>query len=318
MRRNNVNLKQLRVFATVAESGSFVAAAAMLGLSQPALSQSMRLLEEEIGSPLLIRTTRRVRLSPLGLAFLPQAHHILRQFDAAIGDLQDVAARKRGRVVISCLPSVAYRLMPRVIAMNERLYPGVRVTVRDGNLKGVMTAVHSGEADCGVGSFQSHDHAHEFGSRLLARDQMHVICPRGHPLAERATVTWADLKNRPFVAMTNETGIREIVDQALASCDLSLQIVAEVSNLATVLGLVEEGIGVSALPGLALPRDDHPALAHRPLTEPVMARAVRLIWRQDIGLSPGATAIVSSIEKVLSDPSAIAGAPHVTWLPEED
>lgn len=316
--RNNVNLKQLRIFVTIADKGSFVAAAETLHLSQPALSQSIRQLEEEIGSPLLIRTTRRVRLSTLGMSFLPQARHLLRQFDAAIADMQDVVARKRGRVVIACLPSVTYRLMPRMIAVNERLYPSIHVTIRDANLKGILQQVTSGEADCGVGSFQAHDtHAHELDSVLLARDQMHVVLPRDHPLARHREVAWRQLQNQPFVGMTYETGIREIVDQAVASQDVDLRIVAEVSNLATVNGLLEEGIGLSALPGLALPREDHPTLTNRPLVEPVIGRAIRVMWRKNVGLSPAATAVVNSLKTMLADQNARPAAPHVDWLPAE-
>ena len=154
MQRNNATLNQLRAFAAVADKRSFVGAAEVLHRSQPALSQCIKQLEQEVGSPLFRRTTRSVHLTVLGISFLPHVRHLLAQFDKVMDDARDVATRKRGRVVIACLPSVAYRLMPRVIAMNERDYPGIRITVRDINRNAVIAAVSSGEADMGIGSLR--------------------------------------------------------------------------------------------------------------------------------------------------------------------
>jgi len=107
MNRNNVTLRQLRAFVLVADKGSFVAAAETLALSQPALSHSIQQLEEQIGSALFHRTTRSVKLTGLGMGFLPTARHLLRQIDTSIADIQEAAARKRGRVVVACLPNPA-------------------------------------------------------------------------------------------------------------------------------------------------------------------------------------------------------------------
>jgi DNA-binding transcriptional LysR family regulator len=311
MQRNNVTLSQLRAFAAVADKRSFVGAAELLHRSQPALSQCIKQLEEEVGSPLFKRTTRSVHLTVLGISFLPHVRHLLAQFDKAIDDARDVASRRRGRVVIACLPSVAYRLMPRVIAMNERTYPGIRITVRDINRSAVIAAVTSGEADLGIGS--SVEDTPELVSTRLARDRFHAVYSKNSPLAEKDVIRWRDLAEFPFVGMTRETGIRDLVDVATEQQGIHLRVVAEVSNVATLYGLLEEGIGVSALPGLVLPRDENALLRHRLLSDPSVERTILAFWRRSVGLSPSAKAVLQSISRCLQEDAALNRYADVAW-----
>jgi LysR family transcriptional regulator, carnitine catabolism transcriptional activator len=308
---NNVTVKQLRAFVVVAEKASFVGAAHALNLSQPALSQTIRQLEGEIGNALFQRTTRSVRLTPLGTSFLPHVRHLLRQFDGAIEEVKEVAAIKRGRVTIACLPSVASRLMPRVIATNERLYPGIRVVIRDMNMRGVVASVLSGEVDLGIGSSVSD--STELDSIVLARDYFHALVPITSPLARRRTLKWSDLADHPFIAMTHDTGLRDLVDAAAGEQGISLKIVAEVSNIATLNGMLEEGLGISALPGLVLPRNDHSFIRHRPLIEPRVQRTIRLLWRGTVGLSPPAQAIVISLCRSIEGDKTLSELHNVEW-----
>lgn len=311
MARNNVTLKQLRAFVAVADKGSFVAATDILALSQPALSQSIRQLEAQIGCPLFHRTTRSVKLTSLGIALLPAARQLLRQMDTAIADIQDAAARERGRVVVACLPSIAYRIMPQVIAVNETTNPGMRVIVRDVNLTSIISAVTDGQADIGIGSMAGS------GSMLdgidIACDRFFGVFPKTHPLARQSEVRWKDFEGYPFIAMTVENGIRELVDNAAAAQGTRLTIASEVSNLATVNGLLGEGVGITALPGLALPDVDHPILVCRPLKEPILKRKIRVVWRHGVGLSPSAHAIIASIRKALADGRILNDGYRVEW-----
>jgi DNA-binding transcriptional LysR family regulator len=311
MKRNSISLKQLRGFVAVADTGSFVASAAMLGLSQPALSQSIRQLEEQIGGAVFHRTTRRVKLTALGEKFLISARALLRQFDVAVSEIQDFAKPKSHRVVVAGLPSVAYRLMPLVIAINEQLNPGIRVAVWDGNRKSIISAITSGEADLAIGSFSVPDP--NLDSVVLGRDRFHAVFPRDHPLHALKTVRWTDLQGHAFITMTHETGIREIVDNAVAPYNIKLNTVSEVSNLATVNGLIEERIGISALPGLALPRHDHPFIVSRELREPTLERTIRIAWRKGIGLSPAAWSLMGAISETVRKLQHTGFAGNVEW-----
>lgn len=308
---NNVTLKQLRAFVAVADKGSFVSAATALHLSQPALSQTIMQLEEQVGNALFQRTTRSVRLTPLGMSFLPHVRHLLRQFDTVIHDVKEVATRKRGRVTIACLPSVASRLMPRVVATNERLYPGIRVIIRDMVMRNVVASVQSGEADIGIGSSIADDA--DLESIVIARDYFHGLVPITSPLARRRTLRWSDFADQPFIAMTHDNGMRDLIDAAAGEQGVTLKVVAEVSNIATLHGMLEEGIGVSALPGLVLPRNDQTFVRHRLLVDPKVQRTIRLFWRGNVGLSPSAQAIITSLRHAIEGDRAISTMANVEW-----
>jgi DNA-binding transcriptional LysR family regulator len=311
MPRNNVTLKQLRAFLAVADKGSFVAASEALARSQPALSQLIRQLEDEIGAPLFNRTTRSVKLTSLGMGFLPTARHLVTEFEAAIEDIQEAVAEKRGRVIVACLPSIAYRIMPQVIAANESAHPGMRVIVRDVNLKGIVAALTDEQADIGIASVPLAGTS--LDGLTIARDRFYAVFPRSHALAKRQIVQWKDLAGYPFISMTTDNGIRQLVDHAVASQGVRLSIKSEVSNLATLYGLLESGIGVAALPGLALPADNHPFLVCRTLKNPTVERTIQVLWRPGIGLSPSGRDIIDSMRKALLAGRLLNDGRRVKW-----
>jgi DNA-binding transcriptional LysR family regulator len=240
----------------------------------------------------------------------------LRQCDSAISDVQDIAARKRGRVIVACLPSVAYRLMPLVLARNETLHRKVRVTIRDGNLKSIIEAINTGEAQLGIASFANSPPP--LDSIPIARDRFFATFPRGHKLELQKTVRWKDLELYPFISMTHETGIRDLVDDAISSMNIKLNLFSEVTNLATVYGMLEENLGISILPGLVLPRSDHPFISYRPLEKPELVRTIRLIWRHDVGLSRSAVAIIDTLSKILIEGRASEKGCAIEWHDDYD
>lgn len=312
MKPHNLTLKQLRAFQTIAAEGSFVAASRKLHLSQPALSQCVKQLEAEIGGALFDRTTRSVSLTSLGVSFLPHVRHLLRQLEGVVADMQDLVSRRRGEVTIACLPSVASRLMPRVVAANEKEFPGIRIVIRDCNMRQVTESVRRGEADLGIGSTSEKDPDPDLGSTVLAEDEFHAVLPVTSPLSRSRKLAWKDLAEAPFISMSYDNGVRELLDAAFERHGVRVRTVAEVSNIATLTAMVEEGVGISVLPALVLPRSTHPLIRHRPLT-PLLSRTIRLLWRSGIGLSPAAHALVTSLQTVVAKDTALNHFPHVKW-----
>lgn len=301
MRANNLTLRQLRAFVAVADHESFVAASKKIGLSQPALSQSVRQIERDLGARLFIRTTRNVHLTGIGLSFLTHARHVLRLVDEMAADMDRTIERRRGRIVVACLPSVAWRLMPLVLAESARHFPETRIVVRDMSMAAIRDAVLSGEVDLGIGSVSGN--MAEFSSVVIVRDRMHTVFSRDDPFAALDCVDWEQLANRPLVGMTEETGIRQILDEVSATGRGTLSYTAEVSGLATLMGLIERGTGVSIVPGLALPGAGHPTLGSCPLIDPEIGREIGLIWRRGSLTSPEAVRLLKALEKVRrSDP----------------
>ncbi|NIR27821.1 MAG: LysR family transcriptional regulator [Gammaproteobacteria bacterium] len=283
----NVTLHQLRAFTTVARTASFTRAAQRLALSQPALSIAVRQVEEQLGVTLFDRTTRRVTLTPEGEDFLPTAERLLHDFDTAISDIRAIAERRRGRVALSALPSVAIRLLPPIVARFTERYPGISVHLRDDNASGVQHRVRRNEADFGIGSAWQPDPELEFTS--LVRDRVGLVCRSDHPLAEStAALPWSALARYTFLGLGRDTGIRPLLESAGALPDCVLSPHFEVSNIATLSGMLEAGLGVTALPRLAVLQEQHPHLVFRELTAPALERQICIITRRARSLSPAA------------------------------
>ncbi|MDJ0933339.1 LysR family transcriptional regulator [Breoghania sp.] len=311
MSAKNVTLRELRCFVAVADKGSFVRAASVVALSQPALSQSIRQLEEKVGGSLFIHTTRSVNLTPLDLSLLANARHLLHRFDGLMDDLDDIIKHRRGHVTIACLPSIASRLMPRVAKVNDEMHPGVHISIRDSNMRGVTSMLLSGEADLGIGGLAA-DHA-DLSSAVIAHDTFHTVVPVTHPLSRRRTLTWKDLTATPFVAMTYESGVRELIDRAMEEAGLKLSTITEVTSVSTLMGMIEEGIGVSALPSLVIPRSSQSFIRTRPLTDPVLQRTIQIYWKHSHGLSPAAQAIVVALVHAVDNDLNGKHFPSVEW-----
>jgi LysR family transcriptional regulator, carnitine catabolism transcriptional activator len=286
----NADLRQLRVFVAVAQLGNFTRAAERLNLSQPSLSLHMRQLEKSLGVRLLDRSTRAVSLTRAGEDFLPVAERLLEDFQQAVRSVADLAAHRRGRVVVSVLPSVAADLLPRALAVLREKYPGIAVSIRDEVAEQIVARVRSGEADFGVGAIDGL--APDVTGVPLLRDELLAVIPREHPLARVAKPTWRALARYPFVAMSRDSSVRRLTDQAFAQNGLTAAPAYEAKYMSSAIGLVGQGLGVAALPSSARLMVEQAGLHHARLTDPVMRRQIGVLSRQGRSLSPAAQALV--------------------------
>ena len=147
----SLELRRIRSFRAVAEHGGFRAAAEALGISQPTLSAHIAELEAELRVPLVARTTRQVRLTPMGERFLVHAKRALDELEHAALELRDQAALERGRVLLACTPTMVAHAVPTAIAAFRDRYPGIAVEVVDDNSGNVERRVLEGAADLGIG-----------------------------------------------------------------------------------------------------------------------------------------------------------------------
>jgi DNA-binding transcriptional LysR family regulator len=296
----NVTLKHLQAFVAVAQEGSFTRAARRLALSQPALTIQINQFEEELGVRLFDRTTRRVLLTDNGAEFLPTAERLLDDVHSAIAEVRDVAARRRGRVGVATLPSIAVKLMPRMVAAFRADYPGVSVHLLDANASGVQARVRRKEVDFGLASPWAPDADLRF--EPVMRDPFRVVCRRDHPLAAgTGALTWSDLAGQDFLGLAADTGIRPLVESVGELPANVRQPPVEVSNIATLAGMLTAGLGVTVLPELALPEDAEGRLTSRPLDGPALSRELCVITRRGRSLSPAAQSLRDLIVARLAD-----------------
>ncbi|MGF6853852.1 DNA-binding transcriptional LysR family regulator [Paraburkholderia sp. CI3] len=282
----NFDLNDLQAFRAVVELGSFRKAAEAVSISQPALSRRIDKLEEALGVRLFERTTRSVTLTTVGRVFAPSAEQLLDDLDVALLGIRDVSSSRLGHVTIACVPSVAYYFLPSAVASYHRRFPRIRVKMLDMSANEVLGAVISGEADFGVSFLGSQESEVEF--KVLLQECFVAACRRDHPLARKKRVTWNELYEHEYVSVDKTSGNRLLLDQALSAVAPRAPSVCETRHVTTMLGLIEAGLGVAAVPSMAMPGRDHPILTSVPLVEPVVKRRVGIVRRRGRPLTPAA------------------------------
>jgi len=282
----NFDLNDLLAFRAVAELANFRRAAEAVHISQPAFSRRIDKLEAALGVKLLERTTRRVSLTAVGRDFARKVQSLLDELDSTLLGIQGLATSRLGEVSIACVPSTVYYYVSQVIGRYRETYPRIRLKVIDASASEVLDTVSRGEADFGLNFIGSQEPDIEF--EPLMQERFVAACRRDHPLAKRRHVSWADLAAHDFIAMGKSSGNRLLLDQALAGLTDLPQAIYETQHVTSLLGLVEAGLGVAAVPSLAMPGKDHPLLVSVPLQEPVITRQVGLIRRKGRPLTPAA------------------------------
>lgn len=280
------DLNDLQAFRAVAGLGNFRKAAEAVHISQPAFSRRIDKLEQALGVRLLDRTTRSVSLTAVGREFARKVEQLLDELDNTLLGIRGVAATRMGEVSIACVPSTVYYYLPQVISRYHERYPKIRIKVFDASANQVLTAVSQGEADFGINFIGGQESDIEFTT--LMEERFVAACRRDHPLARKKRVAWAELAAHDFITVSQSSGNRLLLDQALAGVAGRPQGIYETQHVTTQLGLVEAGLGVAAVPAMAMPAADHPLLVSVPLVDPVVSRKVGLIRRRGRSLSPAA------------------------------
>ena len=287
----DISFRQLQAFVLIAEHRSFSRAAEQVHLSQPALSYSLRKLEDALGLSLLARNTRSVELTAAGLRFLEQARRLLRDMDNAVHDAHEQLHLESGSLRIAVLPSVAIEPLPRVLQEYRRRYPGIDISLHDGR------AGKSASGDCGRGGFR-----HHLGGRRPRRAGFPaaataVLLVRGHERL-RGKALLAALREQDYIATTRDTSLRSMADETLQRMGLLREPAWEVAYMSSAAALARAGLGFALLPAsVADTFNSDGSLAVHQLDE-APARSIGLLQRKPCYLSPPAQVFVALLQQV--------------------
>lgn len=287
----------LQAFLSIAERGSFQRAAAHLNLSQTALSHRMRKLEADLGVKLFTRTTRHVALSPAGLDLLPKARRILTDIATALDELREHGRGSAQRIAIGCLPTIAIHYLPRLLREFSALHPGMAVKVFDNSASEIAAHVHSGAAEFGITIVSANGWDLEI--KPLLKESFVLVCPADHDFARQRSVRWTELAATPLVRISQQTGNRALIDDALGSRRESLDWRYEVQHVATAVSMVLAGVGMTVVPRLAVDVMGTPGIAAVPLERPRVSRTIGILSRRGVPLSPAAESLAELIRKHL-------------------
>ena len=241
----------LRCFVAVAEELNFRRAAERLNMTQPPLTRQIQILEQRVGSRLLDRNTRQVRLTPAGADFLASATDILERVERAVLSARQAERGETGAVVLGFVPSAAITFVPRIVAAVARDRPGASFRPTEMMSYEILEGLRSGRLDFGL--TRSDAQAPEIDSVRVVSEPFLLAARADHPLARETRVRVAALDGAPFIGYSGERGgfLRHILTTAFAALDVRPDIRHEVSQTQTVVGLVAQGLGVALVPASA-------------------------------------------------------------------
>ena len=226
----DLTARQLHAVLAVAEYNSFIAAAAFLRTSQPALTRTIKRVEDVLGVRLFDRSTRRVAITSAGKEFVAVAERMLNDLRISISSMREIGEEQRGQIIISSIMSVANGLLPAIVAKYRATRPGIEIILREGVHGTVLEDIRSGTADLGVTYV---DDVPDFvTAKRVSREVFDVILPRTHPLskiAKRSSVALADLVDLPMVSLPHESRTCRIIDAAAAAAGRTLHHAATVT-----------------------------------------------------------------------------------------
>ncbi|RMR60486.1 Transcriptional regulator, LysR family [Pseudomonas syringae pv. actinidiae] len=284
-----MNVKQLRAFLAVAQYLSFAQAGERLNISQPALSLTIKSLEEDLGGQLLTRTTRNVGLTPEGETLLPLARQLLADWDNTEELLRQRFTLQTGRVSVAAMPSFAGNRLPAALKVFRGRYPRVNVAVHDVINEQVLEMVRHRRVELGIGFEPESNNALSFTPFYM--DRFVAVVSKDSPLAGLGEVSWAELLGEDFIALQRPSAVRLLLEQAIEPMHGKLAVAFESHQLSTIGRMVANGLGVSAVPSLCIGQMQELGACCIALVEPRIERRIGLMMLADHKLSAAAQAL---------------------------
>jgi DNA-binding transcriptional LysR family regulator len=244
----DIELRHLRYFIAVAEELHFGRAAQRLHLAQPPLSQQIRKLEDLLGYPLFLRTSRSVALTSAGEAFLQRARALLRTLERDLDETRSIGRGEVGSLHIGFVGSAMLTTLPAIFRAYREAFPGVRLHLHESFTSRVVQGLEDGTLDAGI--LRDGDQTPTILTNTLFTESFVAVLPATHPRAHQRTLSPADLRDDPFVFYPRTAGTLAY-DQPLSIFEahgFRPHVVQEATHWLTILRLVGAGLGVSVAP----------------------------------------------------------------------
>jgi len=289
-----INVHQLKIFHTVARSGSFSRAAAELLISQPSVSIQAADLERQFGTDLFGQVGTHVRLTEAGRVLDGYAARILALIDETRVAMDEVKGLRRGRLLLGATPTPGTYLLPALLGRFKEQYPSIEISLRLADTRRIQEMLLQHQLDLGVigGSVSFPD----LEAAVLLNDELVLVVAPSHPFAALPSVRVADLAGEPFILRERGSGNREAADEALHRAGVHVTPVFEVEGAEMVKQAVAANLGLSILSRCAVELE---VAAGRLRIVPIeglrIERAISLLSRRDPRLPRVAQAFLEMI-----------------------
>jgi DNA-binding transcriptional LysR family regulator len=242
-----VEIRQLRAFVAIAESGTFTAGALRVHVTQAAISMQIRQLETEIGAKVFVRAPRHVILTEAGEQLLRRARHILREHDAALDEIAELAGAERGRLRIgSASAMVLTDQLPAILTELRKQHPAADIAVTSGTSEVLVDQILAGEVDIAFVSLPVD--VRGIKTERLSQDQLVAIASPRHKLAKQKTISAYTLAGERLILGERGGNTRRLIDQFFAQAGVTLRVAMELSRQQAIKRMVEEDMGVGIVP----------------------------------------------------------------------
>ncbi len=305
----SVQLQQLAYFVAVADTRHFTRAADQVGVAQPSLSQQVRALERELGTPLLHRTRGNVSLTDAGEVLLPLARRMLADADSARRQIREVLNLDRGRVRLGATPSLCTALLPAVLSGFRREHPGIEAIVHEGGSRDLQRQLSEGALDFALVVDARLGQDPQLATvPLFVEDLVVISSPAApSPVGRRNEIAVADLEGRPLVMFRPGYDLRETTEAACREEGFSPTFAIEGGEMDAVLAFVLAGLGLAVVPRTVT--GDRFRVTS--FAAPGLSRTILLAQRRDIELPHAARALAGELVALASRLGLGRGSP---WL----
>jgi DNA-binding transcriptional LysR family regulator len=266
----DLSSRQLRAVLAVAENRSFIAAAAALKISQPALTRTIKQIEQALGVELFSRTTRQVTTTHAGKEFVALAERLLSDFKIGITSLQRHMTHPRGQVIVSSVLPLSDPKFPETVLTYRHKFPGIDIYLREGMHEHVVDDIRTGVADFGIGYLNALPD--KFAMETLGIETLHVVFPVKHPLRRHKKIDISELRDIELVSYSTDARTRKLVDNLAAKAGFAPRHALVVGRFATLMNLVRHQVGVAIVPSSERPLMTDRQLTSRPLAQAPVTR----------------------------------------------
>jgi LysR family transcriptional regulator, nitrogen assimilation regulatory protein len=295
-----MNLQQLKNFILIAELGSLSRVSDRIRVAQPALSRQMKLLQEEVGVPLLTRHRHGLRLTEGGSELLSRLSGVLRQLDEAFEDVRTLSRTVRGRVSFGIVPTASYVLAGRLASDVAAKFPGISLRIVEAYSAPLIEWLQRGEIDVAI--MYGSDAPLHLKAEALLSDRLVLVGPRSSDLKPDLPVTMAALSRLSLVLPSRPNGLRLLVERAAIKAKVKLAVRFEADSFRLLTDLVERELGFTLLPLSAISHErDTQRLKFAPIVMPSITRQLVLGMPADRVTSRASKTVIALTHHVIEE-----------------
>lgn len=296
----NIKYRPMKAFLLAAQTHSFTHAADRLGVTQPSFTVLIRDLEDVLGVRLFDRNTRGIALTAAGKDFLARIERPVIDLEEAYRSIVDLAAVRRGSVVVGALPSTSLTLVPPALGLLRSAHPMLRVRVVEAHNDDLITMVRTNQIEFAVAA--QWEPAADLAFQPLLEDQFVAVMPPDHELAARSRLHWRDLVPHDLILLSRGSSARDLFDESTGEQAETTTAASryDVTHMSTAIRLVRQGLGMTVLPAIALPELELGELVACKLQDTSARRMIGVVHRRDRSLSAAAIAFAGKLASVAS------------------